>query len=317
MFNKLTKLSENLTNLLSRFATLENITTHTHDIVSQSIDQRLKTVEWVSNQARLESRYTNELLEKIYKELIDKQNLSHDDYFSRAKEFGENINLATEHPVAYGADSIEPESTYEGTMRPTRFVRDCIEKLGGDIQCLDIGAGPGGLVYEWIFNGIKAIGIDGSDFCQRYHIGFWDNMRSNMFTCDVTKPFNMFTKDSDKNILFNVITMWEVLEHIPEEGLENLFKNIRRHLHSNGYVLGSISLLPYSSASGVPYHITLQPKEWWKEKMDNFGLEMTDEHPFNINMFCRGVGNHIQDQHNYFQNPNAGFHFVARLKTNG
>ncbi len=291
-----------------RLKTVEYVTNHIDDIISKSVDERLKTVEWLSNQSRLESKFTNQLLQQFYNEIGVKL------YKDLFYEYGNEIDFKTNYPIAYSTDTMEPESTYEGTSRPTNFVRHCIDLLGSNIKCLDIGAGPGGLVYEWIFNGIKAVGIDGSDFCKKYNIGFWNNIKNSLFTCDITQPFNFYEKKQHNHVKFNIITMWEVLEHIPEEGLESLFSNIKNHLHIDGYFIGSVSTLEYISSSGQPYHITVKSLEWWKSKMANHGIDIINDHFFNIKMFCRGVGDNIQDQHNYFKNSNEGFHFVAKLR---
>jgi 2-polyprenyl-3-methyl-5-hydroxy-6-metoxy-1,4-benzoquinol methylase len=284
------------------------------DLLKDSIEPRLKTVEWLSNQARLESKFSNELLEKLYQELLNFVNTGKLNNSSNSYIFSEKLKFTTKHPIAYGQDSLDPESTREGTMRPNNFVKHCIDILGKDIKTLDLGAGPAGLVYEWIFNGVSAIGIDGSDHCKKHNIGFWNYIEDSLFLADITKNFDLFFKDNNKkNVTFDIITMWEVLEHMPSNGMQKLFENIKKHMDCDGYFIGSISSLPYYSVSGKPYHLIVKDKMWWKKLFEYNGFEILEDHPFQYKMFCRGVGGHIQDQHNYLSSPNEGFHFVARL----
>lgn len=50
---------------------------------------------------------------------------------------------------------------------------------------------------------------------------------------------------------FDVITTWEVLGHIAERNLPQLFENIKRHLASDGYLVGLIvASIPASGKGG-------------------------------------------------------------------
>jgi hypothetical protein len=177
---------------------------------------------------------------------------------------------------------------------------------------LDLGTGAAGLVFEFAMNGVLAVGVDGSDFCRANRIGYWPLLPNNLFTCDITKPFSFVSRSTQAVTNFDVITMWEVLEHIAEQDLADLFVNVERHLDERGYFMGSISLLEYVDSTGSPYHVTLKPREWWKAKLQECGLVMLDTHPFNEKFFCRGNGPRFQDFHNYALNPNKGFFFVAQ-----
>jgi cyclopropane fatty-acyl-phospholipid synthase-like methyltransferase len=73
-------------------------------------------------------------------------------------------------------------------------------------------------------------------------------------------PSPMFPKK------FDLITAWEVLEHIETIRLPVVFENISNHLVDSGILMGSIS---YTSdkPDHVELHQTIQPIEWWDEKM--------------------------------------------------
>ena len=106
--------------------------------------------------------------------------------------------------------------------------------------------------------------------------------------------------------------MWEVLEHLDEKSLQGLFRNIEEHLDEGSYFIGSVSLIEYDDVHGNPYHVTLQPREWWQSRFEEHGLEMLEQHPFAEKFFPRGNGPRYQDFHNYHQVPEDGFLFVAR-----
>jgi len=272
------------------------------------VEERSRTLEYLSSQALFTANYQVDMQQKWYVESMPEiLRLSESASVAAAR----SIRLETNHPIAVMShDHVAPDSTSEGIARPTIFVRHCIDILGKDVQCLDLGVGAAALVFEYVMNGLVAIGLDGSDYCQKNGIGFWSLIPNNLRTCDITRPF--WLKRAGENIKFNLITSWEVLEHIAECDVPSVLQNVQGHLAPDGYFLGSISLVEYADASGVPYHVTLRPKSWWRDKFQECGLLMLEDHPFNERLFCRGNGPRFQDFHNYFGNPDDGFHFVAR-----
>ena len=276
----------------------------------RTVEERTRTLEYVARQSMFAVNHQIDFLQRLYVEsmprLLDLNNRS-------AFNAAGILELKTDYPIALGSnDHINPDSTIEGVSRPTLFVKDCTSVLGEDIKCLDLGTGAAGLVFDFAMNGIFAVGVDGSDFCRVNKIGYWPLLPNNLFTCDITKPFSFMSRDTSALIEFDVITMWEVLEHIAENDLPDLFRNIGRHLNEHGYFIGSISLIEYVDSIGNPYHVTLKPRGWWKEKLLESGLVMLDTHPFNERLFCRGNGPRFQDFHNYALNPNEGLLFVAQ-----
>lgn len=275
--------------------------------LQRTTEERSRTLEYQITNAALAIDFERDLLHKWYVELVGRSNKP--GTTGRASELV--ISLETAHPIAADSnDHLSPESTVEGIVRPTRFVRHCIEILGDDILCLDLGTGAAGLVYEYVANGLVAVGIDGSDYCRRNKVGYWPLLPDSLFTCDITKPLQFFSAGNP--LFFDLITAWEVLEHINESDLPRLFANVKRHLSSWGYFVGSISFLEYSNALGLPYHVTLKPRSWWENVFKDHGLEIMTVHPFAVDTFCRGNGPRFQDFHNYTLRPDEGFHFVAK-----
>jgi hypothetical protein len=273
-------------------------------------EERSRSQQYQTMQTLYAVGYEIDMLQKWYVEsapsiarLADNQALSG----------ARSIRLETAYPIALKSnDHLVPGSTTEGVVRPTQFVTDCVRVLGPDIQCLDLGTGAAGLVFEFAMNDIVAIGVDGSDYCRNNKIGYWPLLPDNLRTCDITHPFRFKPANGEDTLRFDLITAWEVLEHIAETDLAQLLQNVSAHLAPTGYFIGSVSLLEYVAANGQPYHVTLKSKSWWKGKLQENGLLILDEHPFNERLFYRGNGPRFQDFHNYFSHPEEGFHFVAR-----
>ena len=275
-------------------------------------EERSRTIEYQANECLAAIQYQIDLMLK-----------NKFDYYSFAgsgsplkkndNSIAGNICIRTKHPLAIQSnDHVEPQSTIEGLVRPTKFVMHCIENLGDGIKVLDVGVGAAGLVFEFLANGIFAVGVDGSDYCKKCKIGYWPLIGESLFNSDITKPFYFVYSKSDETILFDLITSWECLEHIAEEDLPAVFQNVMNNLTDDGYFIGSISMLPYVGDNGQPYHLTLNPKDWWKRNFSACGLEMCDQHKFNEKFFCRGNGPSFQDKNNYINSPSDGFHFVAK-----
>lgn len=283
-----------------------------HDslVLLRITEERSRTHQYQATQALFAANYQMDMLQNWYVEsMLAISSLANNPAILAARA----IRLETDHPIAITSnDHLAPDSTTEGIVRPTKFVSHCVDVLGSDIRCLDLGTGAAGLVFEYVMNGIAAIGVDGSDYCRKNKIGYWPLLPDNLRTCDITHPF-LFKQANQETFLFNLITMWEVLEHIGEKDLPALLQNIKLHLAPTGYFVGSVSLVEYTDREGAPYHVTLKPKDWWNHRFAENGLVMLDEHPFNERLFCRGNGPRFQDFHNYFSSPNEGFHFVARL----
>jgi hypothetical protein len=279
-------------------------------ILMRTMEERSRTLEYQANQSLYATTYQVNLLQKWYVESMQANSPAVD---APAVVEALSIKLETSHPIALSSnDHLMPDSTSEGFARPTAFVTHCIDVLGSDIRCLDLGVGAAGLIFEYVANGLIAVGIDGSDHCRKNRIGYWPVLPNNLYTCDITHPFCFKWPDGGR-VSFDLITMWEVLEHILESDLGILLKNVKKHLGKDGYFIGSVSLIEYADKKGTPYHVTLHSKLWWADKFNEYGLVMLDSHPFNEHLFCRGNGPKFQDFHNYLDSPNDGFHFVAQI----
>ncbi len=221
--------------------------------------------------------------------------------------------LTTDNPLAGGsADHLHPRGTANDDTRHPRFVRACEKHFNGVIRHLDIGCAGGGLVWDFLLAGHRSVGLEGSDFPLVNQKAYWRVIPDNLFTADATEPY-IFRDGEGTPAEFDVITAWEVLEHIPETSIPGFFKNICVHLAPGGMFVCSIATFPdEDNSTGAVWHITVKPREWWVSIFQSNGLEVTGGQ-FGHHDFVRGSGNPRAHDWDAIDNPELGFHLVARL----
>jgi SAM-dependent methyltransferase len=224
--------------------------------------------------------------------------------------------IETDHPIAVSSNDTKfPRGSKNDNSISARFNRKLYELFRGakPIRVLDIGCAGGGFVRSLLDDGHFAVGLDGSDYPFLNQTGEWATIPNHLFTCDVTKPFRLVDRATHQPILFDAITAWELMEHIPEEGLPRLFENLDRHLVPGGFLLLSIAtFLDWDQPTGVVWHVTVKPRSWWEDRFDRLGFEVEEEHPFGKDDWLRGSGQCRLDWH---EDDGLGFHIVLRRKT--
>jgi 2-polyprenyl-3-methyl-5-hydroxy-6-metoxy-1,4-benzoquinol methylase len=219
--------------------------------------------------------------------------------------------LKTDHPVAiHSNDHIAPWGTMNDDTRSPRFVAACERQLRRKLSALDMGCSGGGIVYDFLHRGHNAIGLEGSDYSLKAQRAEWRTIPENLFTCDITQSFEIFENENTNLAQFDIITMWEVMEHIHEHDLLIMFDNIYKHLKNDGYFIGSIALGD-DIVNGISYHHTLHERPWWVSKYKELKFTMLDQSFLDFGDYCRGTGNGPLDP-NYKINPEVGFHFIAQ-----
>ncbi len=223
------------------------------------------------------------------------------------------LRMVAEKPVALdSADHLHPRGTAADDTRHPRFVAAC-ETLfpGRTLHYLDLGCAGGGLVWDFLTAGHQSYGVEGSDYSQRSRRAYWRVAPDRYFTADITRPFQLLRGDGMPAI-FEIITAWEVLEHIGEADLAGLFGNIRQALTADGVFLASVaSFEDRDPASGTPLHVTLQPREWWLERAAENGLRPVSRPvPFVLEDFARGSGNPRMNDWDARWEPSWGFHLM-------
>jgi SAM-dependent methyltransferase len=221
--------------------------------------------------------------------------------------------FTAERPVAYDSDDHKiPWGTSQDNTRSPRFVERCEAIYSRPLTYLDLGCSGGGLALDFVLRGHRGFGVEGSDYSHKAQRAEWRLLKENLRTADITRPFR-FTERSGESLRCDVISAWEVMEHIADEDLPGLFDNVRAHLKPDGVFVGSIALRPDDDpVTGAKYHRTVQPKDWWVARYRSLGMRIVDDHAFEFRDFCRGTGNGPLDP-DYTVDPGAGFHFVARL----
>lgn len=202
------------------------------------------------------------------------------------------IVLKSEKEVAYDSnDYFVPWGTIRDNSRNNRF-NDKLYRLFPDqqIYVLDLGCSGGGFVKDCIDDGHFAVGLEGGDYSKKAKRAEWATIPEFLFTCDITSDFDIFL-EKDKNIdlfKFDVVTSWDVLEHIEKEKLQKVADNVLKHIKKEG--LWILSIAPYEDIiEGVNLHRTMEKKEWWVEKFGKFGLVHIDKYVDYFNtQFVRG-----------------------------
>lgn len=182
--------------------------------------------------------------------------------------------VETAHPVAVDSrDHTHPGGTQHDNSRNRRF-NNVIYRLYPQLRLCDLGCAGGGFVKDCIDDGHEAIGLEGSDYSLLRKRAEWATIPDNLFTADITKPFTvrklLYDNGPDaetvwQGMSFNVVTAWEVMEHIKAEDLAGLADNVRRHLEHDGVWVMSVS------EQVGEHHVCVHNKDWWLNLFDALG----------------------------------------------
>ena len=192
------------------------------------------------------------------------------------------ITLRTKYSIAYKSpDHIMPIGTRYDQSRNWRFNINLYRLFPENylVKLMDLGCSGGTFVKDVIDDGHFAIGLEGSDWSKKFKRAAWAYVPDSLFTCDITKKFEVF--ENNKKVLFDVITAWEVMEHIKADDLPKLLINVKNHVRPSGLFIVSVTSMPHT-VNGVNLHQTIQSKKWW------------------INMFKKNGFTHLQEHHDYF-----------------
>jgi 2-polyprenyl-3-methyl-5-hydroxy-6-metoxy-1,4-benzoquinol methylase len=224
------------------------------------------------------------------------------------------FEVRTKYPIAYDSiDHISPRgAAFDNTTH--RPFNEALHRHFGNkkITALDLGCAGGGFVRSLIEDGHTAIGLEGSDYSKKNQLGEWKTCPLHLFTCDICEEFEILSNAGDK-ILFDLITAWEVLEHIPECKVPSLIQNISKHLINGGFFIASVDRTPDLNVfKGAVYHHTLQPRDWWVERFAIENISENYSHSFKTHEFVRGNGVGIKNWDPLVDNA---FHMVLVKNT--
>jgi len=211
-----------------------------------------------------------------------------------SQKFSSNakITIKAEREVAYESpDHLMPWGTRTDNSRNLRFNHKLYWLFPHDhIALLDLGCSGGGFVKSLLDDGHLAVGLEGSDFSKKRRRAEWATIPDFLFTCDVTRNFDVLLQNGSKSerMQFDVVTAWEVMEHIKTADLRKLAENVKKHLKPSGLWIMSVS--PNEEViNGVALHQTVQSREWWIDMFAKLGLTHVEEfnHYFNT-QYVRG-----------------------------
>ena len=103
--------------------------------------------------------------------------------------------------------------------------------------CCDIGIGNGFTLIYFNNRDVKTTGVDISPYIINHFQKKFDTLNVNidLIEADITK--SEFGKDQ-----FSLVTCFDVLEHLPDEGLNAAIKNIADSLKPDGILIGTLPL---------------------------------------------------------------------------
>ena len=204
------------------------------------------------------------------------------------------IRIEAEREVAFTSpDHLLPWGTKRDNSLNRRFndkIYRLYPKFGEQLKVLDMGCSGGGFVKSCFDEGCLAVGLEGSDFSKRLGRAEWRTIPEYLFTCDITGQFDLWleTAQSRERLVFDVVTSWEVMEHIAEKDLPPLAANVKRHLAKSGLWIMSVS--PNEEViHGTRLHQTVRPKAWWIQTFAGLGLTHLEPYVAYFNtQFIRG-----------------------------
>jgi SAM-dependent methyltransferase len=241
------------------------------------------------------------------------QDLLLSQFSAEFSDSGPVFQLETEKPVAVeSVDHRFPKGTAKNSPRWPRFVFACERLFGPKLSFLDLGCAGGGLVLDFVLRGHDALGLEGSDYSLLRQRAEWRTLPHRLMTCDIAVPFSV-RRTNGEAMRFDVISAWDVLEHISETALPVMLENVRKHLSPRGIFTGTVSTrLAGSAPDGTNYHATVQPKAWWEAAFAKAGFAPRQPEPFLFEDYPRGNGNNFPA--NFRENPETGFHFALSRK---
>lgn len=174
------------------------------------------------------------------------------------------ITINTDTPIAFDSpDHLYPTGAKGDNNTSIGLIEELEARYGKDFSIMDWGCSFGQFIVDCHERGHVAVGLEGASYPPEHSPNWKQYHNKVLFSCDVSRPF---TVEADgKPLLFDIITMWEVLEHFPPERLDQVMQNVHKHLKSGGTFIGSIGKYSSPSVEGVELHLSLFPEAHWRD----------------------------------------------------
>lgn len=182
------------------------------------------------------------------------------------------VSLTAQREVAAdSADHRVPWGTRRDNSRNRRFNQKlyALYPPTRALKILDLGCSGGGFVKDCIDDGQLAVGLEGSDYSKKFRRAEWATIPDFLFTCDITADFEV--RLGTELLQFDIVTAWEVLEHIAQDDLKQLASNVSRHLSPGGLWIASVSPKD-DTVGGVSLHATARSRHWWIDTFAALGF---------------------------------------------
>ena len=176
--------------------------------------------------------------------------------------------MTTEYPVALNSpDHTHPLGCLADQYTNPAFIEELEGLFARKVSVLDLGCAGAGMVRDLLQQGHVAVGLEGSDRPQDSGFAAWPELGSvNLFTADIGKPFEVRLDGAPTQ--FDVVTAWDVFEHIPEDSLPQLMKNVVSHLTEGGLLI--VTIANSSSCPDVEHHLTIRETQWWIDLISGY-----------------------------------------------
>jgi 2-polyprenyl-3-methyl-5-hydroxy-6-metoxy-1,4-benzoquinol methylase len=129
---------------------------------------------------------------------------------------------------------------------------------------LDVGAGIGDFTAAWLKRGVDAYALEGSKECLSKIV----IPRERMIIADLRFPINLPVNVPQK---YDLITCWEVAEHIEREYVVPFIQNLAKFVEDDGVLAMSICTL------AGRYHCTVRELPWWLSHFKAAGFRHTGD----------------------------------------
>lgn len=152
------------------------------------------------------------------------------------------ISVITDKPLAFDSpDFIQLWGAKNDNTKDPAFYVEIEQHYNGEkINYLDLGCSGGGLVADMHNRGHLAVGLEGTDYSAKTGRAEWAELyNKNLFTADVTEPYSIL--NDGNQVLFDIISAFELVEHIHPNDLNRLFKHISSNLKIGGMFVASVS----------------------------------------------------------------------------